>query len=85
MSALFKRSSGFSVNSLRFTLLAVLGLGAVSCATDQAMRYPCRSREPGISGEVMPRPDGTNLYFNGECWTARYVTPTDMPQRDPSN
>ena len=72
-------SSGFSAKPLRLFLWAVLGLGAVSCATDQALRYPCLSHEPGISGEVMPRRDGTNLYFNGECWTARYVTPTKMP------
>ena len=78
-------SSGFSAKLLRLPLLAVLGLGAASCATDQALRYPCLSHEPGISGEVMPRPDGTNLYFNGECWTARYVTPTDMPNRRASD
>ena len=70
---------------LRFTSVALLGLAAVSCAADQALRYPCVSRESGISGEVMLRSDGTNLYFNGECWTARYVTPTDMPHRDPSH
>jgi hypothetical protein len=85
MSGLLKRSSGCSVKPPCLTLLAVIGLGGVSCATDQPLRYPCLSREPGLSGEVMPRPDGTNLYFNGECWTARYVTPTDMPHRDPSN
>ena len=85
MSGLLTRSSSASASSLRFTLLAVLGLGTVSCASDQALKDPCLSREPGISGEVMPRADGTNLYFNGECWTARYVTPTDMPHRDPSD
>jgi len=78
-------TSAHSAKPIHLPLLAVLGLGAVSCATDQSLRYPCLSREPGISGEVMPRPDGTNLYFNGECWTARYVTPTDMPHRRASD
>ena len=33
-------TSGHSAGLLRLPLLAVLGLGAVSCAADQALRYP---------------------------------------------
>jgi hypothetical protein len=31
------------------------------------------------AGEVMRKANGKYLYFNGECWTTKYVTPTDTP------
>lgn len=79
MSGLLKKLSGFSAKPLGLTLLAVLILGGAACATYQAWRHPCLSHEPGLRGEVMRRADGTYLSFNGECWTTRYVTPTDTP------
>ena len=60
-------------------LLALAAIVAAACVTYQALRSPCVSREPGLRGEVMRRADGTNLYFNGECWTTKFVTPTDAP------
>ena len=68
-----------SVKVLGLTLLTVLGLVGAACATYQALRYPCLTHDPGLRGEVMRRAEGTNLYFNGECWTTKFVTPTDTP------
>jgi hypothetical protein len=73
------RSPLIAFKPLGLALLAVLVLGTVSCTTYEAWRYPCLSREQGLRGEVMRRADGTYLYFNGECWTTRFVTPTDTP------
>jgi hypothetical protein len=69
-----------SATALVLTLLAIAVFVAPACAALRGPQYPCFSRDPGIRGEAMRRPDGTYLYFNGECWTARYVTPTDMPR-----
>jgi hypothetical protein len=60
-------------------LVAVLGAGVVACARYRSWRYPCVSRDPGLRGEVMRSADGKDLYFNGECWTARPTPPTDTP------
>ena len=60
-------------------LFVVIALGSVVCASFQAWRYPCMSREPGVRGEVMKSPDGKVLYYNGTCWTTQRMPPTDMP------
>jgi hypothetical protein len=65
--------------AFRVLLIVVLVISGVACAAYQAIRHPCLSRQPGLRGEVMRRADGTFLYFNGECWTTGYVTPTDTP------
>ena len=75
-----KRSSVFSSRALGLGLLFVIvGVGSVACASYRAWRYPCVSREPGLRGEVMRSADGKFLYFNGNCWTARPMPPTDTP------
>jgi hypothetical protein len=68
-----------SARAFGLVLLALVAIVPAACATYQALRYPCLSREPGLRGEVMRRVDGTNLWFNGECWTTKFVTPTDTP------
>jgi hypothetical protein len=60
-------------------LVAVLGAGVVAYATYRARRYHCVSRDPGLRGEVMRTADSKNLYFSGECWTARPMPPNDAP------
>jgi hypothetical protein len=74
-----KTRSGVSARVRVLRLLAVAAIAAAAFATYQAMRDPCLSREPGLRGEVMRRADGTILYFNGECWTTTFVTPTGAP------
>jgi hypothetical protein len=74
-----KKSSVFSSKAAVLGVLGLFGVGAVACATYQAWRYPCVSREPGIRGEVMRGKDGKLLYFSGTCWTARPMPPTDTP------
>jgi hypothetical protein len=76
----FKKSSVFPTRELAFGILCVIvGVGSIACATYQAWRYPCISREAGLRGEVMRTADGKFLYFNGSCWTARPMPPTDTP------
>ena len=72
LSALSRKAVGIGV------LFAVVGAGVAACATYRAWRYPCVSRDPGLRGEVMRTADGKNLYFNGECWTARPMPPNDL-------
>ena len=73
LSVFAKRPVGLGV------LLVIVGVGSVSCATYRAWRYPCISHERGLRGEVMRSADGKLLYFNGTCWTARPMPPTDTP------
>jgi hypothetical protein len=75
-----KRLSAFSSKPLRFgAMVAVVCMGIGACATYRSWRYPCVSRERGLRGEVMRTAEGKSLYFNGECWTARPMPPTDTP------
>jgi hypothetical protein len=75
-----KKLSAFSNRTVRLTVVgAAAGIALASCATYLAWRYPCLSREPGLRGEVQRTPNGQFLYFNGECWTARPMPPTDTP------
>ena len=53
--------------------------GLAGCNPYRSSRYTCVSREPGLRGEIMRGPDGKFVYFNGECWTARPMPPTDTP------
>ena len=53
--------------------------GLAGCNPYRSSRYSCVSREPGLRGEVMRAADGKLLYFNGDCWTARPLPPTDTP------
>jgi hypothetical protein len=80
---MFGRSKGFSPFSNKpfhfGAVVAVLCIGVGACATYRSWRYPCVSRERGLRGEVMRTAEGKNLYFNGECWTARPTPPTDTP------
>jgi hypothetical protein len=52
---------------------------AVGCATYQAWRYPCVSRESGLRGEVKRTAEGKLLYFNAQCWTSKPMPPRDTP------
>lgn len=42
-------------------------------------RTACIERGAGIRGETKIQADGTQLYFDGECWTTRPLPPLDMP------
>jgi hypothetical protein len=80
MSGPWKRLSSFSSRTLRLAVLvAIVSIVFVACATDRASRYPCVSSDPGIRGEVMRTAEGKTLYFNGQCWTAQAMPPTDTP------
>lgn len=59
--------------------LVFLSLFVTGCETYRSWRYPCVSRDPGLRGEVMRGANGQFLYFNGQCWTARPMPPTDTP------
>ena len=80
MSGPLTRLSASSGKALRLALLVgVVAVGFAACATYLAWRYPCVSREAGLRGEVKRTAEGKLLYFNGECWTARPMPPTDTP------
>jgi hypothetical protein len=66
-----------SARSLGLVLLAAAALVAAHAVYQASTR--CRSQEPGLRGELMRQADGTTLYYDGECWTTKFVTPTDAP------
>ncbi len=42
-------------------------------------RNACIEPGSGIRGETKIQADGTQLYFDGQCWTTRPLPPLDMP------
>ena len=59
--------------------IVVICVGVAAFVTYRSWEYRCESRRPGFRGEVMRGDDGRLLYFNGECWTAQAMPPTDAP------
>jgi len=74
------RLTPFWGKTLRLALLVgVVAVGFAACMTYRAWQYRCVAREAGLRGEVRRTAEGKLLYFDGECWTARPMPPTDTP------
>jgi hypothetical protein len=59
-------------------LMSMIALGA-GAAFYCAYRPECSTVDRGLKGEIKRTANGKTLYFDGRCWTATPMPPTDTP------
>jgi hypothetical protein len=64
--------------TIRLISLAAICAALIASAAYWASRPKCVAQS-GLLGEVKREADGKLLYFDGRCWTAKPVPPTDLP------
>jgi hypothetical protein len=63
-----------------YVIVAItLAVALIAGAAYWRQRNACIEPGSGIRGETKIQADGTQLYFDGQCWTARPLPPLDMP------
>ena len=63
-----------------YVIVAIsLAVGLIAGAAYWRQRNACIEPGSGIRGETKIQADGTQLYFDGQCWTTRPLPPLDMP------
>jgi hypothetical protein len=67
------------VTTRLFLLALIVGAALLAGAAYWRGRNTCVEPGSGLRGEVKVRPDGTTLYFDGQCWSTQPLPPLDMP------
>jgi hypothetical protein len=68
-----------SRRAVRVAILTALGVGLIAGVAYVGRSAPCETDARGFVGEVRQAADGQFQYFDGRCWTAKPMPPTDTP------
>jgi hypothetical protein len=79
MSGQSKTRSPLARRTIRAAMLVALCAGLAACVGYLARRSSCETDEHALRGEVKRLASGKLLYFDGRCWSAKPMPPTDAP------
>jgi len=73
------KSSAVFRRAIRVAAVTAIGIGVIAGVAYVEQRPSCETDPRGIVGEVKWAPDGRFQYFDGHCWSAKPMPPTDIP------